>query len=361
MRTVTDHDDPFDDWEDEEEFLAAWERADAEAVSVLGRALAGERPARPSAVEREQAGAGLAEAVRRGTPEGDYVRHALGLPEVPGPVDEDGWLAAVAATISPPEDPQTPAEEQAAVASLVHADWLALVVGLVRRGVGAVADAEEWAADLHRMPDLIDIDEEDPDDESAYESALGVLVPLWQMLGVLDQDDRLTALGRWGLPRALADVWLPAPEPGLPDDQATVVLDLLAEGPTTLADLRRRAAAAGVFTDEETLWRSLAWRLEFYSCNDGVVVHVPVLTHDCVLTHPGHGARARHEAAIGRRPGPVRAGGRRRPSTGRRRGDQDHLPGRRTRAARGRRLGPARTRWLARRPTAGRPAGDATD
>jgi hypothetical protein len=33
------------------------------------------------------------------------------------------------------------------------------------------------------------------------------VVPTWEAVGAVDADRRLTALGAWGLPRALARAW----------------------------------------------------------------------------------------------------------------------------------------------------------
>jgi hypothetical protein len=33
---------------------------------------------------------------------------------------------------------------------------------------------------------------------------------LWHVLGAIDDDDRLTALGWWGLPEAMRRVWAPS-------------------------------------------------------------------------------------------------------------------------------------------------------
>ena len=41
-------------------------------------------------------------------------------------------------------------------------------------------------------------------------SAAAFLAPLWQGLGILDEAERLTALGAWGLPHALHLVWADA-------------------------------------------------------------------------------------------------------------------------------------------------------
>jgi hypothetical protein len=49
--------------------------------------------------------------------------------------------------------------------------------------------------------------EVDEDDRRLIEAAFDLLVPVWQVVGALDAEQRLTELGRWGLPRALAWAW----------------------------------------------------------------------------------------------------------------------------------------------------------
>ncbi|MGH3425578.1 MAG: hypothetical protein ACRDO8_12645, partial [Nocardioidaceae bacterium] len=91
--------------------------------------------------------------------------------------------------------------------ALEHADWLGIVLGLVRRGVGAQCDLENAVRDIEECPEVED-ESEDPEGETAVlEMALVTVAPLWQALGILDDGERLTALGRWGLPHALHDAW----------------------------------------------------------------------------------------------------------------------------------------------------------
>jgi hypothetical protein len=47
----------------------------------------------------------------------------------------------------------------------------------------------------------------DPDDADLVELAFEVVLPTWEAVGAVDADRRLTALGAWGLPRALARAW----------------------------------------------------------------------------------------------------------------------------------------------------------
>jgi len=198
------------------------------------------------------------------------------------------WLGALAATLDPPNDPGTSAEEQAAVAALQHADLLGMVVGLVRRGVGAVFSPEAVQHDIETMPEIED-ESEDPDEVDAFGMPVVVLTPLWQALGVLDDDDRLTELGRWGLPHALLATWSKAEadveRDRLDETDAAVALDILARRPMSLEDLRRELAKEAVFTDVERLERSLIWRGEVYPFDDGVWGHVPALAEGVVLTH----------------------------------------------------------------------------
>jgi hypothetical protein len=46
------------------------------------------------------------------------------------------------------------------------------------------------------------------DDDAGYlETAFGIVALPWRALGLTDPDDRLTPLGVWVLPRALARAW----------------------------------------------------------------------------------------------------------------------------------------------------------
>ena len=243
---------------DDDELLAAWAEVDRQAADVLRTACAEvlqEAPPQPA-----------------GAPPED---------------DLDVWLQAVASTISPPADPGTAAEEQAAVFSLQHADWLGAIVGLVRRGVGAAFDAEHWSRDLATLPEVHD-ESEDPEDDAAFSLAVEVLAPLWQTLDVLDEDRRLTPLGRWGLPRALLSVWeetAAALPDRLDEEQVALALDILAAGAITIDDLRTGLAARGVFAHSDKIERSLVVRPEVYPLEEGRLVPFLALLDGTVLTH----------------------------------------------------------------------------
>jgi hypothetical protein len=88
--------------------------------------------------------------------------------------------------------------------ALQHADWLGLVLGVVRRGPGGALDPELVQADIDHLED-VDGEIEDPEGHLAVlNMALRHLTPRWQDLGVLDENQCVTERGAWGLPRALS-------------------------------------------------------------------------------------------------------------------------------------------------------------
>jgi hypothetical protein len=132
------------------------------------------------------------------------------IPEVRAVPDDDDarWLGALAETISPSEEPrENEIELVSAVMALQHADWLGLALGVVHRGPGSALEPELVQADIERLED-VDGELEDPEGHLAVlDMALLNLTPRWQDLGVMDEDQRLTERGVWGLPRALFRTW----------------------------------------------------------------------------------------------------------------------------------------------------------
>src|SRR6266508_2698297 len=177
-----------DDWDEEadgdEELLAQWEQAEAEAVEVLGQALPAHTraplPARDLAAACQRLRAGLGEQ----DPPFTTIRRAAGL-DPPLPADDS--------------------ELEAAVMALELADWVGAIVGLVRGGVGASAEPAALVAAIDDCPEVDGT--ADPDDAGLLELAFEVVLPTWEAVGAVDGDRRLTALGAWGLPRALARAW----------------------------------------------------------------------------------------------------------------------------------------------------------
>jgi hypothetical protein len=136
------------------------------------------------------------------------------LPTLPQHRVEDsyGLLGSVAADADALRDVQvllhvvTPVQVQGVGKVLdVHDVWVGAVVGLVRGGVGASADPAALVAAIDACPEVDGT--VDPDDADLVELAFEVVVPSWEAVGAVDADRRLTELGAWGLPRALARAW----------------------------------------------------------------------------------------------------------------------------------------------------------
>jgi hypothetical protein len=196
----------FDD-ELEEEWLAEWDQFDQDAVDLLRGALSDHRGASPPA---ELAAA--AAAVRAGLADDchslTWVRNAAGfVNEQPPDDDAELLISCTAATISPREETGLDVEEEALLLSLEHADWLGAIVTLVRAGPGADASPNSLVEGIRTCPE-VDLESEiDIDDESILDAAFWIIVVPWHLLGLTDRDERLTSLGAWVLPRALARAW----------------------------------------------------------------------------------------------------------------------------------------------------------
>jgi hypothetical protein len=191
---------------DEDEFLAAWDAAEAHAVEVVRTALEhmiGMAPpgsALAAAVDQLRAG------MRAGTWPYRHMRRAAGwkLNQLPDN-DIELWLGAAGGLISPREETGLDPDEESTIMSLEFADWLGAIVGLVRGGLGGSARPEELVRYIDDCPEVEG--SVDPDDADLIQSAFESIIPAWQAAGALDGDRRLTAVGRWGLPRALAWAW----------------------------------------------------------------------------------------------------------------------------------------------------------
>ena len=236
--------------EKDEEFLAEWDAADAEALSALDTLLAraGDRPL-PQA-ELRSAAARLREAIARPGWPGELLIECGGLEPKDLPADDtELWLTLAAGVASPVgTDDWSPGELDddgelgetdsaiAAICAIDHFDWLAAISVLTNRGPGTAAsaadlagyvrdfDPDELAGDEEANLDVEDEDEDEDDqgdeeyddyddeefDELGMESLFLPVTSLWQVLGAIDEDDRLTALGWWGLPEAMRRVWAPA-------------------------------------------------------------------------------------------------------------------------------------------------------
>jgi hypothetical protein len=249
--------------EKDEEFLAEWDAADAEALSAL-EALLEQVPDRPLP-DKELSGAcaRLREVIAGPGWPAELLIECGGIDPKQLPDDDaELWLTLAAGIASPVgtadwepgvanEDGEL-SETDSAIASICaidHFDWLAVSSVLATGGTGTSASAADLAAyvrdfDPDDEEDLGDDEEddgeddsEDEDEEGDFEDDLGsadldidyaeieydeefdelgmegLFLPvtaLWQAIGAIDEDDRLTALGWWGLPEAMRRVWAPA-------------------------------------------------------------------------------------------------------------------------------------------------------
>ncbi|MEW9529087.1 hypothetical protein [Microbispora sp. NPDC049125] len=209
--------------EQDQELYAAWDEEEAFALSELRRVLDDlPEPPLPAGDLRTAAGRLRTTLTRPGYP-GNVLRACAGLDENGLPErDEDLWLTVAAGVVAPISD--LPDEEDAArffdmegelshedsiLASLCaihHADWLAAVTALVRYGPGVLASPERIARFIADSED-IDVEPDEPEDLEATEMLFSSVTPLWAHLGIVDRAEVLTALGWWGLPKALERAW----------------------------------------------------------------------------------------------------------------------------------------------------------
>ncbi|HLZ39278.1 MAG TPA: hypothetical protein VKP64_16380 [Mycobacteriales bacterium] len=195
---------PFGDDEDEQ-FLTEEAEAEAEAVELLRRAL----PHLRTVPAPEDDLLAAAEAVRAGvaarTAPFPQIAAAAGWVGPPPSDDAELWLDATGALVAMRGEAGLPIDDEAAVLALQWTDWLGAVVGLVRAGVGASGRASDLVRHIAACPELDGgLDELD---RPLLEQAFEVVLPTWQATCALDPEGRLTPLGQWGLPRALAWAW----------------------------------------------------------------------------------------------------------------------------------------------------------
>ncbi|MBB6345018.1 hypothetical protein ACWGH8_01835 [Nonomuraea muscovyensis] len=228
--------------EQDEELFAVWDEEEAFALSELRRILA-ELPKQPElpADELDRAAARLRVLLGQPGYPANVLRACAGFEERPMP-DDDGelWLAVAAGIAGPISDlseigdtleefadldGELSHEDDvlAKLCAIQHADWLAAVAALARLGPGVLASPERVARLIAESEDVdVDLDSSmgagidldlaagmGVDEVEATERLFVPVVTLWGHLGIVDEDDVLTPLGWWGLPRALELAWSP--------------------------------------------------------------------------------------------------------------------------------------------------------
>jgi hypothetical protein len=254
--------------EQDEAFLADWAAADEEARSALQSVLdqVGSRSL-PTAELSAAANRLRTDIARPGWPGQMLVSFSGRTAEALPTDDEELWLTLATSVASPQGDPLSPEDREfaramewaededlkfgddpdeggaegepdelsaaiAAVCALDHFDWLAVMSALVNGGPGTPASAADLARYVRDFdPDEVigltvagsgdaagdeDVDFENEDfsdgefddfDELSIEGLFLHVTAMWSVLGAIDEDDRLTALGWWGLPEAMRRAW----------------------------------------------------------------------------------------------------------------------------------------------------------
>jgi hypothetical protein len=206
--------------ESDDEFLAEWAEAEADALAELRDNLS-ELPQRPvPEADLHGASTRLRTVLRGGQPvwPRDLLTACAGLGEAELPHDDaELWLEVAAGIVEPadelasdqasdaglaPEDLSDDEEAMVALCALDHYDWLAVSTALARGGPGTPASAD----DLARFVGEYDPDEVDDQADAAAGMFLHV-VGLWRVIGAVDDDDTLTQLGWWGIPEAVQRAW----------------------------------------------------------------------------------------------------------------------------------------------------------
>ena len=203
--------DALDDEKLEEEILEAWAEAERDAAQLVARGLAGVAVPQPSDQQLSAAADGLRRAHARGSTPARWMLRAAGI-ERPGELaDAELLVAAVAATISMVEDPGLPPDEAASIMTLELADWVGAVLGAVRAGPGSVATPSALV-DHGVAADEVDAPPLEADEREIVEHGFFLVLLAWDAAGVVvdgPDDARLTPVGAWVLPRAVAAAWAP--------------------------------------------------------------------------------------------------------------------------------------------------------
>jgi len=130
-----------------------------------------------------------------------------------GPVDLDAndrsvVLAALAATVAPQRLEPLTSRSQQAVVDLEFADWLGVVIGLVRAGPNTSAEPDALVDLVNRCPEVTTTIPKA--DRARVAWALAVVTEGWEPLGITT-DGAVTAFGAAVLPAALREAWEPPP------------------------------------------------------------------------------------------------------------------------------------------------------
>jgi len=189
---------------DDDELVESLEEEDDRAVDLLREALP-ELSDLPDPAGLPHVAIDLRRRLLARDPELRPVVRANGWLRRLPPDDRQLWIETAGALIAIKNDTGLSAEEESLLMTLDHADLIGAVLGAVRAGAGSPAGSRNLVSHIDSCPEVEG--EVDEDDRRLIEAAFELLVPVWQVVGALDAERRLTELGVWGLPRALAWAW----------------------------------------------------------------------------------------------------------------------------------------------------------
>lgn len=201
----------FGDFEDDEEFLAAWAAAESAAAAVIREALSTLRDEEPPEGPIQAAAQQLRRALTAGDDNAAWMLRAaaIGTDRTAAsdePASDTRMLVeAVAGSVSMVDESGLEVSQEAAVLSLELADWAGAVIGLCRRGVGASAEPDDLVDYIDECPEI----EGPPLGSDAVQVEMGfeIVMPAWEAAGIVDRNRQLTPAGRWILPRAVCLAW----------------------------------------------------------------------------------------------------------------------------------------------------------
>jgi hypothetical protein len=196
----------IDAWElDEDAIIALLDAEEEDAAQLLREALSDQRGIEPPSAELRATAEKLREGIAGREWPYEHMMMAAGWERLPDLDDVELWLGSVGGMFSPRQDMGMELEEEAAIMSLELGDWLGAVIELVRAGAGAPASPENLVSYINDSPEIEGVI--DPDEEVLIQTSFELVLPAWEAAGAVDSARRLTVLGKWGLPRALAWAW----------------------------------------------------------------------------------------------------------------------------------------------------------
>ena len=210
-----------DDWtdEDDEKFLADLAEERRAAAALVHEVFPGVEDAEAPQPALDEAAAALRDGIGSGAPAYERLRRVTGWHLLPPGDDlppEHRWLFAAMSSIEPHDEP-TDAAAESALGAMGDEDWVTIVSGLIRDGAGSAATPEAFVR-LLQDGDLLE-----RGDEPIVVEAAQLVLGDWRALGVVDDENRLTPLGVWGLPAALHDLWCGS-DSGADDDPIVLLL-----------------------------------------------------------------------------------------------------------------------------------------